>query len=140
MCRRPRSVPIRFPGCWFRLCELLYVQISSFGGFPYYVLGFPPDSYNPSSLSSAGFLKLVPITSCESVHLFPSVMAQILRTESNAVGKKSQRNMGFYERMNVHSALQPCHCFQRSVESPEIAITCSCETLDAPVGNQTLSS
>lgn len=67
MCRGPRSVPCRFPGCRLSLSESLWAQISWFCVFSSGFL-YPSAFYNPSFSSSRGLSKLY-----LSLHLFPSV-------------------------------------------------------------------
>lgn len=67
-----RSFLCRLPGSWFRLCEFQWprLHVSAFCG----ILD-PSDSYNPYSLSSAGFPepKRNLMFGCESLHVFLSV-------------------------------------------------------------------
>jgi hypothetical protein len=69
--RASRSVPCRLSGWLFGLCEPLCARVNWFCGFSYGVM-YLAGSYNHSSTSSTGLLKLYLMFGSESLHLFPS--------------------------------------------------------------------
>lgn len=70
VCRGPKLVPCKFPGCCFNFCEFLWARLVIFFLCDVF---HPSGFYSPYFLSSAGFPKVGPMFVDTFLHVFPSV-------------------------------------------------------------------